>query len=50
MKPSLNNREDKASHVCKQWYFRSSDVISGHFLTAYFPWAIVHQKMPARNV
>ena len=37
MKHLLNNREDKASQVCKQWYFRSSDVISGHFLTRLFP-------------
>ena len=34
-----NNREDNPSqvHVCKQWYFRSSDIISRHFLTRLFP-------------
>ena len=37
MKYSLNNREDNSSEVCKQWYFRSSDVISGNFLTRLFP-------------
>ena len=35
MKHSLNNRKDKASQVRKQWYF---------------PWAIVHRKMPAWHV
>ena len=37
IKHSLNNREDNPSQVCKQWYFLSSDVISGNFLTRLFP-------------
>ena len=37
MKHALNNREDNASQACKQWYFRSGDVISMHFLTRLFP-------------
>ena len=36
MKHSLNNREDNPSQVCKQRYFRSRDVMSGHFLTRLF--------------
>ena len=37
MKHSLNSKEDNATQVCKQWYFRSIDVICGHFLTRLFP-------------
>ena len=37
MKHSLNNREDNTSQGCKQRYFRSSDVMSGHFLMRLFP-------------
>ena len=38
MNCSSNNREALTPlQVCKQWYFYSSDVISGHFVTSLLP-------------
>ena len=46
MKCKSNNREALTPlQVCKQWYFCSSDVISGHFLTSLLPVG----NSPSRN-